>query len=651
MTIAKLFDIIKYKREVSDIIAIGCEKIEKSFGVEKVLRDVTFTLNEGERLGIVGVNGAGKSTLINIISGKITDYNGNVFVAKNSKIGVLQQHTEFVANNTVFNEAISGFSDLFEMENKLERLHERMMSGDITASDEYTRLFERFTANGGLEYKSRTKSTLIGLGLGEDKFDLNCSDLSGGQKTILALTKLLLLNYDILILDEPTNHLDLNALAWLEKFISNYGKTILIISHDRYFLDKTTTKTLEILNGKGKIYNGNYSSFIKQRQKDNEITQKHYDNQQKEIARLRAYIEQQRRWNRERNIIAAESREKAIDRMKLVDAPEKEPEKTKLHFADAPECANDVLELIGLSKSFGDNKLFSNVSFLIKRKDRAFILGDNGTGKSTLLKILMGRITATGGEFVYGNRVVPAYYDQEYQELDPQNTVLDEIYYSADTDVSVTKIRTILGSFLFSGDDVFKKVADLSGGEKARLTFAKLVLKPSNLLILDEPTNHLDINTREVLEEALFEYEGTILAVSHDRYFINKLSTRILYLENNAIHDYKMDYEHFKESYDADSSSQVAQTESKQGRGKESYLSEKKRKSDLLKLRTRYEKLTKLIEENESRIAKINELLSSEEISSDYMKVQELSLEIDELTNANASYYEEWETLYGELEE
>ena len=636
---------------MSTIIAIGCDKIEKSFGVEKVLTDVTFSLNEGERLGIVGVNGAGKSTLINIISGKLDDYGGSVFIAKNSKIGVLQQHTEFEADNTVLCEAMSGFSDLFEAEKKLEALREKMSTGDVNASDEYARLYERFVENGGLEYKSRTKSTLIGLGLSEDKFELNCNELSGGQKTVLALTKLLLLNYEILILDEPTNHLDFKALAWLEKFISNYGKTVLIISHDRYFLDKTTTKTLEIRNGKGKIYNGNYSSFIKQREKDDEITQKHYDNQQKEIARLRAYIEQQRRWNRERNIIAAESREKAIDRMKLVDAPEKEAEKMKLRFSDAPECANDVLELCSLSKSYGDNRLFSGVSFLIKRKDRAFILGYNGTGKSTLLKILIGKLEADGGEFIFGNRVEIAYYDQEYQELDPDKTVLDELYYSVDTDISTTRIRTILGSFLFNGDDVFKKVADLSGGEKARLTFAKLVLKPSNLLILDEPTNHLDINTREVLEEALSEYGGTILAVSHDRYFINKLASRILYLENNAVSDYKMDYAHFVETYENAVAVNSAQTETKQGRGKESYELEKKRKSELLKKKTRYEKLTKLIEDNEARIAEINELLSSEEVASDYKKVQELSLESEELTNLNASYYEEWETLYGELEE
>ncbi len=632
------------------MIAIGCEKIEKSFGVDVVLSDVTFSLNEGERLGIVGVNGAGKSTLINIISGKITDYNGSVYVAKNSKIGVLQQHTDFTSDNTVFNEAVSGFSELFEAEKKLEALHERMNAGDVDAASEYTRLYERFCEKGGLEYKSRTRSTLIGLGLGEDKFELNCNELSGGQKTVLALTKLLLLNYDILILDEPTNHLDFKALSWLEKFISNYGKTVLIISHDRYFLDKTTTKTLEILNGKAKLYNGSYTSFIKQREKDSEITQKHYDDQQKEIARLKAYIEQQRRWNRERNIIAAESREKAIERMKLVDAPEKEPEKMKLRFADAPECANDVLEVSSLSKSFGEHQLFDNVSFMIKRRDRAFILGDNGTGKSTLLKILIGRLEADKGEYIYGNRVCTAYYDQEYQELCPENTVLDEIYYSTDTDISTTRIRTILGSFLFTGDDVFKKVSDLSGGEKARLTFAKLILKPSNVLILDEPTNHRDINTREVLEEALLEYGGTIIAVSHDRYFINKLSTRILYLENNALSDYKMDYAHFTETYEAFTASAHSDVLVKQGKGKESYELEKKRKSELLKKKTRYEKLTKLIEENEARIAEISELLESDEVASDYMKVQKLSLESEELANSNVSYYEEWETLYGELE-
>lgn len=636
---------------MNTILALTCDKIEKAFGVDKVLTNITFSLNEGERLGIVGVNGAGKSTLINIICGKISDYDGSVYIAKNYKVGVLQQHTDFKTDKTVYEEALLSFSELIDIEDKIEKLSKKMEDGDASVLSEYNRLYELFKNKGGLEYKSRTKSTLIGLGLGEDKFSLNCNSLSGGQKTVLALAKVLLQNNDIYIFDEPTNHLDFKAIEWLEKFISTCGKTVLIISHDRFFLDKTTTMTLEILNGSSKIYGGSYSYFVKQREKDREISQKHYDNQQKEIERLRAYIEQQRRWNRERNIIAAESREKAIDRMKLVNAPEKEPDKIKLSFSEAPECANEVLDIINLSKSYAEKNLFSEVNVLIKRKDKAFILGDNGTGKSTLLKILMGKVNADRGEFIYGNRVQMAYYDQEYQDLNPENTVLDELYYSTDTDVSLTKIRTILGAFLFTGDDVFKKVSDLSGGEKARLTFAKLILKPSNLLILDEPTNHLDINTREVLENALFEYGGTIIAVSHDRYFINKLATRILYLNNSALNDYKMDFSHFTDFLQNQANNENSFCKTEKSTNKENYLLEKKRKSDLLKKKNRYEKLTQLIEENEEKIADLTKRLESEEIASDYMIVQQLTQQCDELTKATESYYDEWEILDGELHE
>lgn len=633
------------------MIAIGCENIEKSYGTDVILSDITFSLNEGEKLGIVGVNGAGKSTLINIICGNITEYGGNVYIAKDSRIGVLAQHTDFESNRSVYGEVLTAFSELLNLEEKLENLQSRMASGDTLAANDYSKLYERYVSLGGLEYKSRARSTLIGLGLTEKMFEMNASTLSGGQKTVLALAKLLLKNYDILILDEPTNHLDFKALDWLEKYLNSYNKTVIIISHDRYFLDNTTTKTLEIQNGKCKMYNGNYTKFVEQKSKDTEIQQKHYDNQQKEIARLRAYIEQQRRWNRERNIIAAESREKAIDRMVLVEAPDKEPENIKLKFAEAPQCANDVLQVFGLSKRYGEKVLFNNVDFLIKNKDRAFLLGDNGTGKSTMMKILMGFVGADKGEFEYGNRVEVAYYDQEYQGLTPENTVLDELYYSAESDISTTKIRTILGSFLFDGDDAFKKVADLSGGEKARLTFAKLILKPSNLLFLDEPTNHLDIGTREVLENALSEYGGTILAVSHDRYFIKKLASRILYLKNGSVSDYKMDYEHFAEYFNSCNTSDSNTSYSEKTSNKEDYLNEKKKRSDILKKKTRYQRLTQEIENTELKKAQIEDLMSTPEIAADYVKIGELSKESEELDKLLNEYYGEWEALDNELKD
>lgn len=633
------------------MIAVGCEKIEKSYGIDVILKDVTFALNEGEKMGIIGVNGAGKSTLINIICGNIKDYGGNIFISKGLKLGVLMQHTEFSSNLNVYDEALSAFEEVIELERKCDELQQKMSSGDPSLIDEYNKCYTKYKDLGGLEFRARTKSTLLGLGITEEMLTQNTDTLSGGQKTVLALAKLLLKKHDILILDEPTNHLDFKALSWLEKYITSYRKTVIIISHDRYFLDNTVNKILEIQNGKGKVYNGNYSDFVKQKEKNRDVEQKHYDNQQKEIARLRAYIEQQRRWNRERNIIAAESREKAINRMELIDAPEKDPEKIRLKFNEAPDCANDVLELFSLSKGYGSKLLFSDVSFLIKRKERAFILGDNGTGKSTLLKILTGHEKEYAGEYIFGNRVELAYYDQEYQGLDNDNTVLEELYYSVDSDISTTKIRTILGAFLFNGDDAFKYVRDLSGGEKARLTFAKIILRPSNLLILDEPTNHLDINTREVLENALLEYGGTVLAVSHDRYFINKLANRILYLGNNKVYDYKMDYAHFLETH---ISSETGDTENIKdtviSSGKDNYLKEKKKRSDNLKKQTRIKKLESLIEENEARISDIDNQFSLPEISSDYVKLSELSKEQEEIQKILDEMYTELDLLMTEEE-
>lgn len=505
------------------MIAIGCENISVSYGTDVVLDKITFSLNEGERLGIVGVNGAGKTTLLRFLTGEREPDAGKVFISKNLSVGVLKQHVGYESEKSVYDELVSGFS--------------APSSADINTVE---------AARG--EYISRVKGFLKNLGFNEEQmYKLPVSSLSGGQKTRIALAALLLKNYDILMLDEPTNHLDIPSLFWLEDYLKTNGRTVIIISHDRYFLDKVTTKTFEIENCKGKMYNGNYSFYAEQKRRDREIQEKHYKNQQKEIARIEAYIAKQRQWNRERNIIAAESREKQLGKMVREERPTALPNKIKLNFEFSGRSGDDVLSVRGISKRYGEKTLFSSVSFEIKYAERVFLFGENGCGKSTLIKIIAGRLPSDSGVIDCGYNVSVGYYDQENQDLNPENTVMDELWAENESK-SPGEIRALLAKFLFVGDDCFKLVSSLSGGERARLTLAKLIMSKNNFLILDEPTNHLDINSREALENALLEYEGTLLAVSHDRYFIDKLAKRMLVfgaVEEGKIFDYKGSYSEF----------------------------------------------------------------------------------------------------------
>ncbi len=505
------------------MIAIGCENISVSYGTDVVLDKITFSLNEGERLGIVGVNGAGKTTLLRFLTGEREPDEGKVFISKNLSVGVLKQHVGYESEKSVYDELVSGFS--------------APSSADINTVE---------AARG--EYISRVKGFLKNLGFNEEQmYKFPISSLSGGQKTRIALAALLLKNYDILMLDEPTNHLDIPSLFWLEDYLKTNGRTVIIISHDRYFLDKVTTKTFEIENCRGKMYNGNYSFYAEQKSRDREIQEKHYKNQQKEIARIEAYIAKQRQWNRERNIIAAESREKQLDKMVREERPTALPDKIKLNFEFSGRSGDDVLSVRSISKRYGEKTLFSNVSFEIKYAERVFLFGENGCGKSTLIKIIAGRLPADSGVIDCGYNVNVGYYDQENQDLNPENTVMDELWAENESK-SPGEIRALLAKFLFVGDDCFKLVSSLSGGERARLTLAKLIMSKNNFLILDEPTNHLDINSREALENALLEYEGTLLAVSHDRYFIDKLAKRMLVfgaVEEGKIFDYKGSYSEF----------------------------------------------------------------------------------------------------------
>ena len=541
-----------------------------------------------------------------------------VFISKSLSIGVLKQHVGYESEKCVYDELISGFK--------------APNTSDINVVE---------GARG--EYTSRVKGFLKNLGFNEEQtYNIPVSSLSGGQKTRIALAALLLKNHDVLMLDEPTNHLDIPSLFWLEDYLKTNGKTVIIISHDRYFLDKVTTKTLEIENCKGKIYNGNYSFYAEHKKIDREIQEKHYKNQQKEIARIEAYIAQQRQWNRERNIIAAESREKQLAKMVREEKPTALPDKIKLKFSSAGRSGDDVLSVRNVSKAYGEKTLFSDVSFEIKYQDRAFLFGENGCGKSTLIKIIAGRLPADKGVIDCGYNVVVGYYDQENQDLTAENTVMDELWGVNETK-SPGEIRSLLAKFLFTGDDCFKEVGNLSGGERARLTLAKLIMSKNNFLILDEPTNHLDINSREALENALLEYEGTILAVSHDRYFIDKLSKRMLVfgaIEEGKIFDYKGTYSEFnayKTSYLTNNNTKAE--ERIETASKNEYLRKKEEASARRRHEHKIEVSKREVEKIEKRLSEIEEE-NNGAAASDPKRALELYEEKEELEAKLFELYE-----------
>lgn len=523
------------------MIAISVNKLGLSFGADELFSDVSFALNEGDRLGIIGANGCGKSTLFKLILGEYTPDEGNIFISKDKTVGILRQDGAF-ADFKVDDKSLSAlevmylsFRELQEMEKSLKTLErileQRLFEGgrsEASYISEYTALNERFIREGGLEFRARCASTLQKMGFDDEAMRLPFELLSGGQRTRLALSIELCREPDILLLDEPTNHLDIETLGWLESFLSGYKKCLLVISHDRYFLDRVTTKTLCIENKRAALYNGGYTKSMKQREIDREIAERHYKNQQREIARQEAYIAQQRAWNRERNIVAAESRQKMLDKMEKLERPKDAPRAINIKFSSSLASGNDVLTLkdVGFGYSVR-NALIEGLSFQVKKNDRLFIVGPNGCGKSTLIKLIMGKLLPSKGYIEFGYNVKVGYYDQENQNLVGTNTVLEELWGEY-PNLTELKIRSTLAMFRFFGDDVFKSVSMLSGGERARLTLSKLILSEVNLLILDEPTNHLDIDSREALETALEAFDGTIITVSHDRYFLSKLATRII---------------------------------------------------------------------------------------------------------------------------
>ena len=628
--------------------AISINDISFSFGVKPILKNISFSLEEGDKLGIIGVNGCGKSTLFGVILGELEPDSGNVYISKDKTVGVLTQDGAFEINESCGNSALeqmyAAFPELLalekrlvELEGELERTeHDKEPERHARLAAEYTEANNRFISGGGLEFRGRAASILMKLGYSEEAMRLDISKLSGGQRTRLALAKQLCREPDILLLDEPTNHLDVETLFWLEGFLASYKKCVMIISHDRYFLDRVTNKTLAIEYCNGKLYNGAYTATLEQRKIDRELALKHYRDQQKEIARQEAYIAQQRQWNRERNIIAAESRQKMLDKMERLEKPKDEPKSIKIKFGEAISSGNEVVRAKDLAMSFGSRPIFDKINFLIKKDERVFVVGPNGCGKSTLLSVLLSRLAPTGGYSEFGYNVKVGYYDQENQNLTPANTVLDELWNTY-PNMNESDIRSVLAAFRFYYEDTEKTVSVLSGGERARLTLAKLMLSKINLLVLDEPTNHLDIPSREALEEAILNFDGTVIAVSHDRYFTDRLATRIIEiipaeqgggtLDYKAVHAGKgySEFLEFKEGRLPTAAAGVAEAP-KMSANKEQYLKNKQDAAAARKEQARIKRLKEEAERLEARIEEIDAELYGE-AATDYKKAAELEEE------------------------
>ncbi|MBQ9940128.1 MAG: ABC-F type ribosomal protection protein [Clostridia bacterium] len=637
------------------MIRLSVSDVTLSYGVDTILENISFSIDENDKLGIIGVNGAGKSSLVKIITGEYKMTDGNVYISKDSKIGFLDQYAVGNSELTVFEEMLSVFQPLIDLEIRISEL-EQKMQGDAEGQEHldnagiYAELREQYARDGGYEFRSKTRGIIKQLGL-EKYIDSPVSILSGGQKTAVAMGRLLLVEPELLILDEPTNHLDMDSVEWLEEYIKNYRKTVIIVSHDRYFLDNTVNKIFEIENTHGKLYNGNYTSYAEQKRKDREIQEHHYNNQQKEIARIEAYIEQQRRWNRERNIIAAESRQKALDRMVKVDKPEQLPDKIRFSFNNASPSGNDVLSVRNMSMSFGEKELFRDFSLEVKRGDKLFIVGSNGSGKSTFLKILRGIYQSDSGSFNFGSNTIVGYYDQEYQGLTPEKTVIDELWDTFEN-MTHTQVRSLLALFLFKGDDIEKKVENLSGGEKARLTLAKLISSKVNVLLLDEPTNHLDINSREALEDALEGFEGTVIVVSHDRYFIKKYATKIIEMTPGAppfeyVGTYTNFLEYKKRLPDLPSKPH-ASLQKEVTSSKEQYLLSKEQKSVRTRLEKKISRMEEDISKTEKKISECDDDMLK--YATDYVKLSEIQDMKNSLEETLSQIYAKWEECVNEYE-
>lgn len=631
---------------------------------DEILRDISFHINENEKIALIGNNGAGKTTLFKILMDKLSG-NGQIFKKADLQIGYLAQNTTFESSKTLYDEMYTANPEIVALEKKLQTISEQMANPDndeqtqIDLAHNYDELHRRFDFLGGYSYKSHVNGILQGLGFEEERFHQAVSLLSGGQKTRLALAKLLLQKPDLLLLDEPTNHLDLRAIAWLESFLAEYQGALFIISHDRYFLDKVVNRVFELSFGRLDFYEGNYSFYLEQREIRKEIAEKAYLNQQKEIERQQNIIDTLKARNREKFVKRAESREKMLNKIERLEKPLAENDTMGFHLSPKKESGNDVLSLENLGKAFGEVKLFENLNYQIYKGERIAFIGENGSGKTTLFRILQDIVKPDSGVVRLGKNVMISYYDQEHSNLNLNNTLFDEISDQFPS-MNNTAIRNLLASFLFTGEDVFKKISTLSGGERGRLSLAKMMLAEGNFLLLDEPTNHLDLVSREVLENALCHYTGTIFFISHDRYFINRIATKVVELENYGLTEYLGNYDDFvsKKSQlqgndfitnltstkpasflDLAPSNRVGEKDT--GSTKQDWLKEKEAKANQQKKLNRQKKLEELIEQTEQKISDLEYLLASEEVFTDYEKAYEISGEKEALEEKLLSYYEE----------
>lgn len=636
------------------MIVLSSKDLKKSYGIDVVLDKVTFNINEGEKVGLIGPNGAGKSTLFKILTGNLEQDNGDLFIDKSKTVGYLAQHLSLETTNTIYDELLTVFSDLIQLENKIKKLEQKMNEPYDSSKEEYhnkiikeyTTLFEVYNNRGGYTYKGDINRVLQGLGFTEDDFNKSIGILSGGQKTRVALCKLLLIKPDILLLDEPTNHLDLDAIEWLEEYLKSYKGTVIIISHDRFFLDSITARTFELINGHVNCYNGNYSNCILEKKKNYEVQMKAFELQQKEIKRQEEIIERYRSFNREKSIKAAESRQKALDKVERLQVPDKDPSASKISFETMIKSGNDVLHIENLYKAFGEKLLFKNLNLDLKRSDKVALIGANGRGKTTLFKIILNNISSDSGTVYLGKNVFVGYYDQEQSNLHLDKNILDEVWDDF-PDMTVTQIRSSLAAFLFYGDDVFKKVSDLSGGEKCRINLLKLMLSKSNFLLLDEPTNHLDIPSREALEDALLSYDGTVLVISHDRYFLNKVVSKIYELKEDGVKEYLGNYSYYIEK--KTNPLRFQQIEEQEGKNKTQIHAEKKKKREQEQLEKLHKQQIKDVEEaiskNENEIAELQKQLCLEEVYSDFEKSESVNKQIIKLQDEADSLYDQWEKL------
>lgn len=631
------------------MILLNGSGIKKMFAGDTLFDDVSFSVDSADKIGFVGVNGAGKSTLIKIITGDIDCDGGELYKSRELKIGYLDQYSVNGSKKSIWDETLTVFADIMEIEEKLDeiRFDIENKNGDIDALvKRQTELQEKFNDMDGFYYKSKAKAALTGLGFGEDELDLCTDKLSGGQKTRVALCKILLSDANLLLLDEPTNHLDIDSVEWLEDFLKNYGGAFIVISHDRYFLDRVTNKTFEIERGRFRSYNGNYSAYAAQREIDKKTEKRNYENTVKEINRLEAVVEQQRRWGREKNIKTAESKMKAIEKLESsLAAPQKEADEMYFSFKSCGGGGQDVIEANGLGMSFGENRLFSGVDMLIRKGEKVFLLGPNGCGKTTLLKILAGEYEMTEGGYKIGANIHMGCYDQLQENLSKDKSVIDEVWDEY-PHLTQTEVRNALAVFLFRDEDVFKEINMLSGGERARVELVKLMLKSVNLLIMDEPTNHLDIESREALEKALAGYDGTMLMVSHDRYFINKFADRILYLKPNGIESFSGGYDSFSNRKNT-----APAAEKKETAAALDYKEQKRLEAEKRKTINRFNKVEEEISIAESEIEQLNAEMTKPEYSADFTKLAELSEAAADKNAELETLMEEWERLQIEIEE